>query len=77
MRGFIRVTLLDGSRLEAELVGTDHNTLMSRFIKIEQDEALPILPLADSSKVRVGQFAIAIGKSVWTGLHCDNGYCER
>ena len=30
-------------------------------LKIKRDEALPVIPLADSSKVRVGQFAIAIG----------------
>jgi len=56
----IIVTLLDGSRLEAELVGTDPNTDVA-VLKIERDEAFPVIPLADSSKVRVGQFAIAIG----------------
>ena len=56
----IMVTLLDGSRLDAELVGTDQNTDIA-VLKIEREEAFPVLPLADSSKVRVGQFAIAIG----------------
>ena len=56
----IRVTLLDGSRLDAKLVGTDQNTDVA-VLKIERDEAFPVLPLADSSKTRVGQFAIAIG----------------
>lgn len=56
----ITVTLLDGSRFEAELVGTDQNTDVA-VLKIERDEAFPVLPLADSSRVRVGQFAIAIG----------------
>ena len=56
----IVVTLLDGSRVEAELVGTDQNTDVA-VLKIKRDEALPVIPLADSSKVRVGQFAIAIG----------------
>lgn len=57
---YIIVTLLDGSRLEAELVGTDQNTDVA-VLKIEEEEMFPVLPLADSSKVRVGQFAIAIG----------------
>ncbi len=57
---YITVTLLDGSRLEAELVGTDQNTDVA-VLKIERDEAFPVIPLADSSTVRVGQFAIAIG----------------
>lgn len=56
----ITVTLLDDSRFEAELVGTDVNTDVA-VLKIEREEAFPVLPLADSSKVRVGQFAIAIG----------------
>lgn len=57
---YIAVTLLDGGRFEAELVGTDQNTDVA-VLKIERDEAFPAIPLADSSKVRVGQFAIAIG----------------
>ena len=75
---FIRVTLLDGSRLEAELVGTDYNTDVA-VIKIEPKAALPVLPLADSSKVRVGQFAIAIGSpfgldyTVTTGVVSGKG----
>ena len=56
----ITVKLLDGSRFEAELVGTDRSTDVA-VIKIERDEAFPVIPLADSAKVRVGQFAIAIG----------------
>lgn len=57
---YIAVTLLDGGRFEAELVGTDLNTDVA-VLKIERDEAFPVIPLADSSRVRVGQFAIAIG----------------
>ena len=57
---YIAVTLLDGGRFEAELVGTDLNTDVA-VLKIERDEAFPVIPLADSSQVRVGQFAIAIG----------------
>ncbi|RKU19077.1 hypothetical protein C6500_11630 [Candidatus Poribacteria bacterium] len=56
----ITVTLLDGGRFEAELVGTDPNTDVA-VLKIDRDEAFPVIPLADSSRVRVGQFAIAIG----------------
>ena len=57
---YIAVKLLNGRRFEAELVGTDQNTDVA-VLKIERDEAFPVIPLADSSKVRVGQFAIAIG----------------
>jgi S1-C subfamily serine protease len=57
---YITVKLLDGSSFDAELVGTDQSTDVA-VIKIDRDEAFPVIPLADSSKVRVGQFAIAIG----------------
>ena len=57
---YITVTLLDSSRFEAELVGTDQITDVA-VLKIERDEAFPVIPFADSSRVRVGQFAIAIG----------------
>lgn len=74
----IRVTLLDGSRLEAKLVGTDMNTDIA-VLKIEGKKAFPVLPLADSAKVRVGQFAIAIGNpfeldyTVTTGIVSGKG----
>ena len=59
------MTLLDGGRFEAELVGTDQNTDVA-VLKIERDEAFPAIPLADSSKVRVGQFGDCYRQSVWT-----------
>lgn len=74
----IMVTLLDDTRFEAELVGTDVNTDVA-VLKIEREEAFPVLPLADSSKVRVGQFAIAIGNpfrldyTVTTGVVSGKG----
>ena len=74
----ITVTLLDDSIFEAEVVGTDVNTDVA-VLKIEREEAFPVLPLADSSKVRVGQFAIAIGNpfrldyTVTTGVVSGKG----
>lgn len=56
----IRVQLLDESLLEAKLVGVDPNTDIA-VLKIDAPEELPVLPLADSEAVQVGQFAIAIG----------------
>ena len=53
-----RVRLLDGSELEAKLVGTDIITDVG-VLKVEGEQEFPFLPLADSEKVRVGQFAIA------------------
>ena len=74
----IAVSLLDGSSFEAEIVGTDANTDVA-VLKIEREKALPVLPLGDSSKVRVGQFAIAIGNpfrldyTVTTGVVSGKG----
>ncbi len=56
----IRVQLLDRSQFEAKLIGTDINTDIA-VLKINAKKELPILQLANSEQVQVGQFAIAIG----------------
>ncbi len=56
----IRIRLLGGSTSEAKLVGTDPNTDIA-VLKIEAKREYPVLRLADSERVQVGQFAIAIG----------------
>ncbi|MDE0483964.1 MAG: trypsin-like peptidase domain-containing protein [Candidatus Poribacteria bacterium] len=56
----VQVGLLDGSTLDAKLVGTDIITDIG-VLKVEREQPFPTLPLADSEKVQVGQFAIAIG----------------
>lgn len=57
----ITVRLFDGREFEeVQLVGVDPNTDVA-VLKIDVDEELPVLPFADSDKVKVGQFAIAIG----------------
>ena len=62
---YIAVTLLDGGRFEAELVGTDLNTDVA-VLKIERDEAFPIIPLADSSRGPGGAICDCDRQSVWT-----------
>lgn len=57
--GRITVQLKDGRKFPAELVGIDEQSDLA-VIKIKADN-LPVAELADSSKVRVGQFAFAIG----------------
>ncbi len=56
----ITVTLFDNSKLDAKVVGSDQNTDIA-VIKIQREEEFPVLTIADSTKVRIGQFAIAIG----------------
>jgi len=55
----IKVTLLDGRKFEAKVIGSDPKTDLA-LIKIEAKD-LPFVELGDSDKVRVGQWAIAIG----------------
>jgi S1-C subfamily serine protease len=55
----IGVTLSDGRRFEATIVGDDPSTDLA-VIRISAGR-LPAAPLGDSEKIRVGQLAIAIG----------------
>jgi serine protease Do len=55
----IMVTLLDGRELQAKLIGTDPSTEIA-VIKVE-DNNLPFLEMADSDKLEVGEWVLAIG----------------
>lgn len=56
----VRVLLNTGSEYEAKIVGRDSKTDLA-VIKIEPKEKLTVAELGDSSKVQVGERAIAIG----------------
>lgn len=58
----ILVQLSDGARKPAQLVATDHNRLLV-LLKIEPDRPLPVPEAAPPSEVRVGQWAIAVGRT--------------
>lgn len=58
----ITVSLSNGSKHGTRLVGGDQNTDIA-VLKIDGGD-FPILKLTDSSNVRVGQFAIAIGDPI-------------
>jgi len=55
----ITVTLQDGRKLDAEVVGTDSKSDVA-VIKVEADN-LPVIELGDSDKLEVGEWVIAIG----------------
>jgi len=55
----IRISLIDGTILDAEIVGSDPATDIA-VIKVEA-EGLVEMPIGDSTSVRVGDFVIAIG----------------
>ena len=69
----IRVTLHDGRVLDAEVVGVDQFTDLA-VLRINADEQLPYAEFGKTDKVRVGDWAIAIGdpfglqKSVSLGI---------
>ena len=56
----IVVRLYDSKEYDAKVIGTDPETDLA-VIKIDATETLQALPLGDSDKVKVGEFAIAIG----------------
>lgn len=56
----IKVRLFTGKVYDAEVVGLDSDTDIA-VIKITPDGDLPVAELGDSSQIRVGQFAIAVG----------------
>lgn len=67
----IQVTLNDGRHLNAEIVGKDPEADVA-IIKIPADN-LTELPIADSSKLKVGDFVVAIGNPFGLGQTVTSG----
>jgi serine protease Do len=59
-KNIVVTVLKSGREYKAKLVGYDEETDIA-LLKIEPREDLPVVTLGDSDKVRVGDFAIAIG----------------
>ena len=69
----IAVTLHDGQQLEAKVVGSDPEADVA-ILKVEPDDlALTHIPFADSSEIRVGDFAVAIGNPFGLGQTVTSG----
>ncbi|MHB8900532.1 MAG: trypsin-like peptidase domain-containing protein, partial [Thermoguttaceae bacterium] len=58
----ILVRLPSGQRLAAQLVATDHHLKLS-LLKVEAGSPLAVPALSDPKSIRVGQWAIAVGKA--------------
>jgi serine protease Do len=60
------VTLSDGTELVAKVLGADARTDIA-VLKVEPEEPLPAVKLADSDIVRVGEWVIAVGNPFGLG----------
>jgi len=58
----ILVQLPDGGRKPAQLVATDRNRMLV-LLKIDAPKPLPVPEIAPAGEVRVGQWAIAVGRT--------------
>src|SRR5205085_1428815 len=56
----ITVILNDGSRLKAELIGTDKKVDLA-LLRVKTDKRLKAVKFGDSDKLRLGEWVIAIG----------------
>ncbi len=68
----IEVTLHDGKKLPAELVGIDEKTDLA-VLKVESKEALPYARFGDSDSTRVGDWVLAIGNPFGLGGSASAG----
>ena len=57
----IEAILADGRRFKADYVAGDEGSDVAVVRMLEPPDDLPVAPLGDSDKIRVGQYAIAIG----------------
>src|SRR5260221_14055120 len=58
----ILVTLDDGSRHPAKLVATDHSRMLV-LLKVETDASLSVPEAVPEKEMRVGQWALAVGRT--------------
>jgi serine protease Do len=57
---WLQVRLADGRRFPGKVIGHDTRVDLA-LVRIEGGANLPTLPLADSNRVRVGEFVLALG----------------
>ncbi len=62
----IKVTLQDGSTLDAKVLGTDPKTDLA-VLKVSSSKPLPFVPFGDSDQAKVGDWVIAVGNPFGLG----------
>ena len=68
----VRVTLQDGTKLKAQVVGRDDKTDLA-LLKIDAGRPLPFVALADAAKPRVGDWVLAVGNPFGLGGSVNAG----
>jgi serine protease Do len=74
----INVTMKDGSKLEAKLIGADTRTDLA-LLKVDRDQPFPFVSWGDSDKAEVGDWIVAVGNpfgldhTVTTGIISARG----
>ncbi len=56
----VQIRLADGKRFSGKVVGKDSRVDLA-LVKIDGASSLPVLPLGDSNRLRVGEFVLALG----------------
>ena len=62
----VEVTLSDGRKLDAKVIGRDDKTDVA-LVKVESDKPLPFVPWGDSDKAKVGDWILAVGNPFGLG----------
>jgi len=68
----IQIEFYSGKRLDAKVIGTDPLTDIA-VLKVESDKPLPHVEFADSDKLRVGDWVLAIGNPLGQGFSVSAG----
>ncbi len=68
----IEVTLNDGRRYEAEVIGTDEKTDLA-LLKISADRPLPFVSFGEADDTRIGDLVIAVGNPFGLGGTVTSG----
>ena len=70
----VSVTLSDGRTMKAQFVGSDPDTDVALMrIAVPKDMPLTAIPLADSSRLQVGDFVVAVGNPFGIGQTVTSG----
>ena len=62
----VTVTLQDGRKLEAQIVGADPKTDLA-LLEVDAEESLPVVEFGDSDRTRVGDWVVAVGNPFGLG----------